>query len=136
LNGSTMSDRLRQALVTSMLRDHHISFGVALPTDDLRVRFVADHKRRRLIGNVLLDLVNLDGGVISGGAEPVAFTQVGGVDVRARVDDEGRSADRDFDAERVVVAVRSAAVNSASARVEKHIEIVSPQNIRSGVKKS
>jgi len=26
LNGSTMGDGLRQALVTSMLRDHHISF--------------------------------------------------------------------------------------------------------------
>src|SRR5258706_1952288 len=134
-NGSPMNERLRETLVTCMLCDHDVCFEIALPSQDSRMGFVANQKRHGFVGLVLLDLVNLDRGVICGRAEPLAFTQIGRIDIRARVNNESRPARRDVDAERVVVTVRTAPVDSVAARVEKQIKIVVPHQVSSRVGK-
>src|SRR2546425_9103680 len=59
MNAATVSERLRQTLITRMLCDYHVSFAVTLPTDHTRMGFIADHKRHALVGGVLLNLIDL-----------------------------------------------------------------------------
>src|SRR5216684_779901 len=62
--------------------------------------------------------------------------QIGGVNVRAWIDDEGRSTRRDFNAQSVVMSVRATAVEAAVTCVEEQIQIVIAQHKGSGVGKS
>src|SRR5712671_1650742 len=57
-NSSPMGKRLSETLVACMLCDDDVCFGIALPTLDQRMGFVANHKGHGFIGRVLLYTVN------------------------------------------------------------------------------
>src|SRR5258708_8458712 len=61
--------------------------------------------------------------------------KIGGVNVRAGMEDEGGSNGGDFNAQSVVMSVRATAVEAAVTYVEKQIQIVIAQHEGSGVGK-
>src|SRR5258708_17819909 len=61
--------------------------------------------------------------------------QIGGVNVSAWIDNEGRSTRRDFDAQSVVMSVRATAVEAVVTCVEEQIQIVIAQHEGSRVGK-
>src|SRR5216684_1992972 len=124
LNRASMRHGFRQARVPAMLGNRDVAFGVACPADHARARFVANYEGHLLVDGVLLDAIDLDGGMISGRAKQMPRFQISRVNVCPGIDDERGSASRDFDRESVVVAVRAAAVDSGAARVKEQIQIV------------
>src|SRR6185369_14018628 len=65
----------------------------------------------------------------------VALREVRGINICARVDDECASTCRNLDTQRVVVAVRSTAINADATRVKAEIEIVSAHDVRARLRK-
>src|SRR5260370_18598197 len=129
-------NRLRQSPVAVVLSRDGLDFGSALPAQYARARFIADNKGRLLAGGVLLDAIDLDGGMISGRPKQMPRFQISRVNVGPGIDDERGSASRDFDCERIVVAVRAAAVDSGAARVKEQKQIVVAKHVGSGIGKS
>ena len=59
-NGTTMRDGLRQSSVTIVFGDYDIAVCASFPAQDAWMRFIANHKRRLIVGSVLLDTIDLD----------------------------------------------------------------------------
>src|SRR5207253_7114041 len=97
-----MSYGLRQPLVATMFRYDIITFGTCLPSNHLRMRFVAYDKRGALVSSILLRIVYLYGRMVSGRAKQVALMQIGVVNIVARIDDECATTSRDFYAESII----------------------------------
>ncbi len=88
LNRASMRHGFRQARVPAMLGNRDVAFGVACPADHARARFIADDKGRLMAGGVLLDAIDLDGGMISGRAKQMPRFQISRVNVCPGIDDE------------------------------------------------
>src|SRR5712691_12792955 len=128
-------NRLRQSPVAVVLSRDGLDFGSALPAQYAGARFITDDKGRLLAGGVLLDAIDLDGGMISGRPKQMPRFQISSVNVGPGVNDERGSAGGNVDTQRIVVAVRAAAVHSAAARVEEQVEIIFAQDTHSRVRK-
>src|SRR5438876_11171943 len=74
-------NRLRQSPVAVVLSRDGLDFGSARPAQYARARFIADGKGRLLAGGVLLDAIDLDGGMISGRAKQMPRFQISSVNV-------------------------------------------------------
>src|SRR5258708_33151922 len=135
LNRASMRHGFRQARVPAMLGNGDVAFEVASPADHARARFITDDKGRLLAGSVLLDTIDLDGGMISGRAKQMPRFQISRVNVGPGIDDVCGSASRDFDRESVVVAVRAATADSGAAPVKEQKQIVLAKHVASGIAK-
>src|SRR5205814_8634782 len=119
-DGAAVRDRAGfQSLVSVVLSDGDVARRARLPTNDARLRFVADEEGRVGARRVLLLAVNLDGRMKGRRAKLLARARVGCVDVRARVGDETHAARRDLNRQRVVVAVRAAPREARAARAQQ-----------------
>src|SRR5690348_7915587 len=134
-NRAAVRNRSGQSPVAVMLRNDLVISGGGLPFQHTRLRLVPDHKRHVYVGRVLLLAVNPDGRVVRGRAKRVSHLQVAAVDVRAGIDDERATARADFDAQRIVVSVRAAAVYAGSARIETQVAIVFAHDVEAGIGK-
>src|SRR5713226_8522422 len=128
-------NRLRQSPVAVVLSRDGLDFGSALPAQYARPRFVANYEGHLLVDVVLLDAIDLDGGMISGRTKQMPRFQISRVNVGPGIDDERSSASRDFDRESIVVTVRAATVDSGAARVKEQIQIVVAKHVSSGIGK-
>ena len=102
----------------------------------MRSRFVTHNERLSFGSGVLFGIVDLHRRMTSGRSKEMPLTQVRGVNIRTRIDDEGRAASRDFNRERIVVAVRAAAIHSIAVGIEKQVEIAIATDISARVRKS
>src|ERR1051326_8822312 len=118
-----------------MLSGYQVLIVCGFPVDYSRLRLVANDERLRFVDIVLFNSVNLNRGMIGGRTKQVSLVKIRGVNVRTGIDDESRLASGHFNAERIVMAVRTAAVDATVAGVEKQIEIVVPHNIYAGIRK-
>src|ERR1041384_2401015 len=65
----------------------------------------------------------------------MALLEIGGINIRARIDDHRTATCRDFNTQRVIVSVRAASVNADATRVEAEIEITMAHDVSAGVRK-
>src|SRR2546426_9345399 len=118
-----------------MLSHDQIGRCARLPTNYSRPRFIANYKRRCLFNTVLFSTVNLNRRMISGRTKQMSLVQISSVNVRAGIDDECRSTRRHFNAQRIVVAMRTASAHAAVARVKEQVEIVFAKNVSASFRK-
>src|SRR5260370_14283630 len=87
-NRASMRHGFRQARVPEMLGNRDVAFEVASPADHARARFIADDKGRLMADGVLLDAIDLDGGMRSGRAKQMPGFQISRVNACPGIDDE------------------------------------------------
>src|ERR1051325_6832185 len=102
-----MRYRLGQSLIAVVLCDYHVRAGIALPIKHARSGFVADDERNLFVDRVLFSLIDLHGRMISRRSKQVALFEIRGVKISSRIVNERYATRRDFDAQRIVVAMRA-----------------------------
>src|SRR2546426_10827555 len=99
------------------------------------MRFIADDKWRTLFDVVLLQAIDLNCRMICRRAKKMPLMQVSRVNIRTRIDNKSGTAGRNFHAQRVVVAVRAATVDSAATRIEEQVQVTIAKNVRAALGK-
>src|SRR2546423_10851266 len=114
-----MRHGLSQPPITVVFSDDEIKLAVRLPTNHAWMSFFADDEWRTFLGRVLFQAIDLRSRMICSRSKQMTLVEIGGIDVRTGVDNEGRSASRDLNAQRVVMPVRAAPFEPATARIKK-----------------
>src|SRR5687767_272874 len=107
---------------------------VLTPMQHKWTRLIANHERQISLDRVLFHAVDLHRRMISSGTKVVTPLQVTGVNVRAGIDDEGAPTCGHFDAQLVVMSMRTTAVDARAARVETQVKIFVTHDVSAGVR--